>query len=211
MKKILIYGDSNVWGDNFLTGQRIPDEKQWVNILRKDLGPNYLIFQEGLPARLAGNDEKEKKHKNGKDSFLAIFRTNAPLDILVIALGTNDLQIKYNKSSESIINDLLWYTNIIKESFADLEDRQKYFVNNRLPQIYYLLPPNFDYQNNAKDVLNAESEQKRQEIIKYFQKNVANSIIVDNLPLFNDGIHLNYEGHQKVADIVKEVLVSNEK
>lgn len=211
MKKILIYGDSNVWGDNFLTGQRIPDEKQWVNILRKNLGPNYLIFQEGLPARLAGNDEKEKKYKNGKDSFLAIFRTNAPLDILVIALGTNDLQIKYNKSSESIINDLLWYTNIIKESFADLEDRQKYFVNNRLPQIYYLLPPNFDYQNNAKDVLNEESEQKRQEIIKYFKKNVANSIIVDNLPLFNDGIHLSYEGHQKVADIVKEVLIANEK
>ena len=63
MKKILIYGDSNVWGDNFLTGQRIPDDKQWVNILRNKLGNNYILFQEGLPGRLAGNEEKEKIFK----------------------------------------------------------------------------------------------------------------------------------------------------
>ena len=61
MKKILIYGDSNTWGDNFCTGIRIPDDKQWVNILRKKLGDNFVIFQEGLPGRLAGNEEKERQ------------------------------------------------------------------------------------------------------------------------------------------------------
>ena len=37
MKKVLIYGDSNVWGDNFITGVRIPDDKQWPIILQKKL------------------------------------------------------------------------------------------------------------------------------------------------------------------------------
>ena len=35
MKKILIYGDSNTWGDNFFLGKRIDDDKQWANILQK--------------------------------------------------------------------------------------------------------------------------------------------------------------------------------
>lgn len=45
MKKILIYGDSNTWGDNFITGERIPEEKQWVNILRTKYENKYRFFQ----------------------------------------------------------------------------------------------------------------------------------------------------------------------
>lgn len=30
---------------------------------------------------------------------MSIFKTNAPLDIVIIALGSNDLQLKYNKTS----------------------------------------------------------------------------------------------------------------
>ena len=44
MKKVLVYGDSNVWGDNFLTGERIPDDKQWVKILQNKLKKEYIFF-----------------------------------------------------------------------------------------------------------------------------------------------------------------------
>lgn len=99
MKKVLVYGDSNTWGDNFLTGERIPDDKQWVNILNKKYENKYLFLQEGLPGRIAGNEDIAKPFKNGKDTFLTVFRTNAPVDYLIIALGTNDLQIKYKKET----------------------------------------------------------------------------------------------------------------
>ena len=69
MKKILIYGDSNVWGDNFILGERIPDERQWVNILSEKLGNDYKIYQEGLPGRLAGSIEEEKNIKMVKIHF----------------------------------------------------------------------------------------------------------------------------------------------
>lgn len=49
MKKVLIYGDSNTWGDNFILGKRIPDENQWPNILQKSLNDKFKIIQEGLP------------------------------------------------------------------------------------------------------------------------------------------------------------------
>lgn len=210
MKKILIYGDSNVWGDNFILGERIPDERQWVNILSKKLGSDYKIYQEGLPGRLAGSIEEEKKFKNGKDTFLSTFRTCAPVDILIIALGTNDLQIKYDRGKEDIITDLLWYKEVLEESYSDLEDRKKYFVNNKMPEILYILPVNFDYNVNASMIFDDEAEEKRKGIIKYFNDNNILNISNSDLELFEDGIHLNYEGHEKLSEIVYEELIKNE-
>ena len=128
MKKILIYGDSNTWGDNFITGERIPDDKQWPHILEANL-KDYKILQEGLPGRIAGDYEDIKKYKNGKDSFLSTFRVNAPVDIVIIALGTNDLQLRYDKSSDEVIKILKWYKEAILNQFEDLEDRKKIIVN----------------------------------------------------------------------------------
>lgn len=210
MKKILIYGDSNVWGDNFFTGERIPDDKQWVNILREKLKDNYLIFQEGLPGRLAGSEEQEKTFKNGPSTYLSTFRTNAPVDIVIIALGSNDLQIKYNRTSKEIIDDLLWYKKVIMESFEDLEDRKKYFINESMPQFIYIMPINFDYEGGASVVFDKESEQKRQEIIEYFKNSNIKCIISNDMELFEDGLHLNYEGHKKQADLVEGVILDDE-
>ena len=204
MKKILIYGDSNVWGDNFLTGIRIPDDKQWVNILQTKL-PNYKLLQEGLPGRLCGSVEKEKPFKNGKDTFISTFRTNAPVDKIIIALGTNDLQIKYNRKAKDIISDLLWYKETIEATYEDLEDRKKY-LNDKMPEIIYILPINFDYKVNASNIFDINQENKRQEIIKYFNDNNIKNIALNDVELFDDGIHMNYEGHKRMADIVYEVI-----
>ena len=202
MKKILIYGDSNVWGDNFLTGIRIPDEKQWVNILQNKLGKEYKLLQEGLPGRLAGSDEKEKVYKNGKDTFISTFRTNAPVDMLIIALGTNDLQFKYNKTGEDVINDLIWYKNILEEMIKDEDDKKKYFVNGKMPEMLYILPINFDYKVNASVIFDEQKEIERQKIISYFNNKKIKNIIFNDIDLFDDGIHLNYDGHKKMADRV---------
>ncbi len=200
MKKILIYGDSNVWGDNFITGIRIPDDKQWVNILQEKIKDDYKLIQEGLPGRLAGSNEKEKTYKNGKDTFISTFRTNAPVDKLIIALGTNDLQLKYNKTGEDVINDLLWYREALEKMIEDEDDKKKYFLNNKLPEIIYILPSNFDYKENASVIFDEEKENERQKVIKYFDDKNIKSIYFNDIDLFEDGIHFNYEGHKKMAD-----------
>ena len=207
MKKILIYGDSNTWGDNFITGERIPEEKQWVNILRTKYENKYRFFQEGLPGRIAGNEETIKTYKNGKDTFISTFRTNAPVDKIIIALGTNDLQIKYQKTKDKIIEDLLWYKKQIEESYADLEDQKKYFNDKKLPEIIYILPINFDYQDKASVIFDKESEENRQQIIKEFQKDKKlKTIVANDLELFDDGIHLNYQGNEQMASLVERFL-----
>lgn len=208
MKKILIYGDSNTWGDNFILGKRIEDEKQWPNILQRKLGSEYKILQEGLPGRLAGNEETLKIYKNGKESFISTFRTNAPVDTLIISLGTNDLQMKYNKSSEKVIEDLLWYKKTISDMYEDIDDRKKYF-NSKFPDIIYILPANFDYKVNASIIFDKDSETKRKEIIDYFQKNNIESIFINNIPLFDDGLHYNFDGHKIMSEEVLKKIINN--
>ncbi len=199
--KILIYGDSNTWGDNFITGIRLDDELQWPNILQKKLGNEYKVIGEGLPGRVAGNCEIDKNFKNGMSTFISTFRTISPVDIIIIALGTNDLQVKYNRSSEDIINDLLWYKDTIIEQFNDPDNIHKYF-DGELPRIIYLLPPKFDIKK-SDGIFNEESEKNRLNLknIKY-----DDVIILDDLPLLEDGIHLNIEGHKMLASIVEDYI-----
>lgn len=210
MKKVLVYGDSNVWGDNFITNLRLDDEKQWVNIVQKDTLNKFKFIQEGLPGRIAGNYEENKRYKNGKDTYLSAFKTAAPVDIIIIALGTNDLQLKYKRSSEEIINDLIWYEEIVKEEYNDLDNQKKYFVNKKIPKFIYILSPNFDYIKNASVIFDEESEKKRIQIIDYFKNNEKDYISINDISLLEDGIHYSEEGHKQMAKLVEEVLENYE-
>ena len=203
MKKILIYGDSNTWGDNFITGIRIKDELQWPNILQKKLGNKYKVIGEGLPGRIAGNFELDKPFKNGIDNFISTFRTCSPIDIIIIALGTNDLQVKYNRNSEEIINDLLWYRDSIIEQFSDSDNVCKYF-NNELPRIIYILPPMFDIIK-SDGIFNDISEENRLKL-KNLKNKYNDVIVLHSLPLLDDGIHLSIEGHKMLASIVGDYI-----
>lgn len=209
MKSILIYGDSNVWGDGDPSGKRIPMQCQWSNILRKEIGNAYLIYQEGLPGRLAGTEEEKLIYKNGLTTFLATFRSLAPIDILIIALGTNDLSNYYKKASDKVIRDLLEYTKIIEKQFSDLKYRNKYF-NSIKPRVIYILPSNFDYLFRARDIYSEVAEKYRLEVIKYFfeNKDKYEYIVYNDAELFEDGIHFNLNDHQNMAKLVKKKIIN---
>ena len=57
-------------------------------------------------------------------------------------------------------------------------------------------------------VFNEKSYITRNEIIDYFRNNFSSDdfIVLDDMPLFPDGIHLDYLGHEKVSDVVLEVI-----
>ena len=203
MKKILVYGDSNTWGDNFLTRRRIPDDKQWCNILQEKLGDDYKVYQEGLPGRFAGSVDKNEIYKNGIDTFLSTYKSIAPLDILIISLGSNDLRPENNRTAEDIINDLLSYKELLEKEFN--EDNNRYF-NGKLPEIIYLLPVNFALPGAEYKDLFDKTEKNRQNIIKYFNDNNIKNIYFNDIDLCEDGLHMNEIGHKIVADKVYEIL-----
>lgn len=92
--------------------------------------------------------------------------------------------------------------------YADLDDRKKYFAHEKMPEYIYILPINFDYVKGANVIFNLDKEKERQKLISIFRTNIKGVKVLsfDNMPLFKDGIHLNYEGHELLANSLEEVL-----
>ena len=98
-KRILCYGDSNTWG--FMPdGQppdgsyriRFPFETRWTGILQAVLGPDYRVIEEGLNGRTTMWDDPTAPYRNGAKYLDACIETHAPIDLIMIMLGTNDLK-----------------------------------------------------------------------------------------------------------------------
>ncbi|HEY4161310.1 MAG TPA: GDSL-type esterase/lipase family protein [Candidatus Saccharimonadales bacterium] len=132
MKRILCYGDSNTRG-SIGNGRRMDDEKQWPNILQALLGDRYRAVQEGLGGRVAGELD-DRSYLNGRTSFEVIYRSAAPVDLVVTALGTNDLKMRYRRTAQALADDLLWYAQAV-EKLRDVE-------GGRMSRILYIAPEN---------------------------------------------------------------------
>ena len=92
MKNILCYGDSNTWG--YIPGGkgRYEYAVRWTGAAQRLLGDGYRIIEEGLNGRTTVFDSPfDGSVLNGKSHLMCCLMSHAPLDAVVIMLGTNDL------------------------------------------------------------------------------------------------------------------------
>lgn len=96
-RTILCYGDSNTWG--YVPGslvERYHDNVRWTGVLSKLLRTDIRVLEEGLCGRTAISDDLIDSaggiERNGFKTFGAILDTHAPIDLVIIMLGTNDLK-----------------------------------------------------------------------------------------------------------------------
>jgi lysophospholipase L1-like esterase len=107
MKTILCFGDSNTWGCRPLTSlENIPrygPDVRWGSVLRTSLGEGYWVIEEGLNGRTTvWADPVEGEYKSGKSYLTACLESHAPLDLVAILLGTNDLKHRFGLSAWDI-------------------------------------------------------------------------------------------------------------
>jgi GDSL-like Lipase/Acylhydrolase family len=189
---ILIFGDSNTWGhgyeepfDNRLDGR-------WSNLLSAN--QKYNIIEEGLPARVAGNIDFSRPVLNGFDYFKACFLSHSPLDIIIIALGGNDLKFEYEQMPEDIMASLEMYEIYVRSlgyngkvifllqpylNLGVISGRYK-FCNDKLTDLYAL------FRMSKLDFVD-----------------LNRIIVADDMP---DGIHYTPEAHTKIAGLVRDYL-----
>jgi len=89
-KSILCYGDSNTWGYNPKDGSRFAPEDRWPCVLESALGGHARVIEEGLNARTVATDEPSRPYRNGLAMLPPLLESHAPLDAVVMMLGTND-------------------------------------------------------------------------------------------------------------------------
>lgn len=96
MPAVLCFGDSNTWGsDPANDSLRFAADIRYPGILAAELGAGWEVFEEGLGGRTTAFDRLPTGFRSGKDLLPAIVETHAPLDVVVILLGTNDVSLPY--------------------------------------------------------------------------------------------------------------------
>jgi len=102
MRTVLCYGDSNTWGCEPGTGARYPRDVRWPGLLQAALGDAWHVVEEGLGGRTATLDSPIMPGKNGLEYLIPCLASHAPLDAVVIFLGTNDMADRYSLSAMEV-------------------------------------------------------------------------------------------------------------
>lgn len=107
MKRIMCYGDSNTWGNIPGVGTRYPADVRWPGVVSLLLGPEYTIIEEGLNGRTTSFDDYYVEYRNGRKGLGYALCAHAPIDLIVVSLGTNDLKYTGAVGSYKGLDELL--------------------------------------------------------------------------------------------------------
>lgn len=93
MKTILAYGDSLTWGSDPHSTGRHPKSHRWPDALGDALGGCVEIITDGLRGRTTAYDEHLADcDRNGARLLPSSLYAHAPLDLVILMLGANDLK-----------------------------------------------------------------------------------------------------------------------
>ncbi len=101
-KNILCFGDSNTYGANPNNMKRWARSERWTGILQEILGEDYYIIEDGLSGRTTCFDDPLTPDRNGVKVLPYHLETHAPLDLVIIMLGTNDTKSLFCASAKTI-------------------------------------------------------------------------------------------------------------
>jgi lysophospholipase L1-like esterase len=91
VKTVVCFGDSNTWGHvPGSDAERFPRHVRWPARLAAALAEEAEVIAEGLPGRTATIESPVAEGRNGLPYLVPCLRSHAPVDVLVIYLGTND-------------------------------------------------------------------------------------------------------------------------
>lgn len=212
-KNIMVFGDSNTWGWNPCNDlvqplQRWDDDVRWTGVLQSLLGDDYNVLNEGLNGRTTVWDDPIEEYRCGKDQIIPALDICAPLDLVIIMIGTNDLKVRYSVSAQDIANGAaLILDKTLNQSGA--------FRNNS-PKVLFICPPPLGPIENGVFADMFKGNNKKSTELSKFYRGVAESRNVAFLDAGTivksseeDGLHLQADQHKllgtAVAEIVKEM------
>ena len=102
MKTILCYGDSNTWGHHAPLGDRFDEATRWGSRLRTILGEEYRVVEEGQRGRTTVWDDPVENRMAGLKYLWPCLDSHAPIDLVVIMLGTNDCKPYFGLHPQNI-------------------------------------------------------------------------------------------------------------
>lgn len=200
MRTILCFGDSNTHGQ--IPGgsplDRYPFAQRWPGVLQRELGPAWRIIEEGLSGRTTvRNDPIEGDHKNGRTYLRPCMMSHAPLELIIIMLGTNDLKARFNQPASEVAMGIGCLVHDIRELNPG--------PRGHAPEIMVVSPPPMlDDIKEWEQIFKGAQEKSRELALQL--EIIADSLevhffdagsVVDCDPL--DGFHINGRAHEDLG------------
>jgi lysophospholipase L1-like esterase len=201
MPVILTFGDSNTHGSSPIFGApRLNRSERWPCIMARDLGPDWHLIEEGHGGRTTVHpDPIEGLHKNGIAALPIILDSHAPIDIITIMLGTNDLKERFSVNASDIAQSCEKLILLVKTSTAG--------PDGKAPKILLIAPPPVLEVGRLKMMFRGGAA-KSAELAGYYgaiakEQNVAfldAGGVITSSPI--DGIHFDAVEHAKLGKAV---------
>jgi lysophospholipase L1-like esterase len=202
MRTVLCFGDSNTWGLDPETGGRFPRDVRWPGRLQAALGDGWYIVEEGLNGRTATLDSPVADGKNGLAYLQPCLDSHAPLDAVLIALGTNDLAERYSLTATDVARAAARLASVVARSDAG--------VSSGAPLPILVCPPRVGNTTWEEDwaTTPAKSALLPARFRAVAQEGGFELIDLSEVTRFSDldGIHLDAAGHAAVAEHVGQAL-----
>lgn len=216
MKRILCYGDSNVWGFDpvtFTEGTpyflRYGEDVRWTMKLQSLLGEGYTVIEEGLGGRTTLLDDPyEEQDLNGLKYLKPCLGSHAPIDLVVMLLGTNDLKTRFAPTAFDIAYGIEYLIRVIRKSGFGPE--------GKAPEILLLCPASLTedmYKSCIKDLFNVPEVIRICKELPDMLKGVAERnqcyfLKCDDYVTVSDidYVHFTSEGHIKLAEGIAEKI-----
>jgi lysophospholipase L1-like esterase len=203
-RSILCFGDSNTWG--YQPGGdalRFTRNVRWPGVLQRLLGEGYCVIEEGLNGRTATLEHPWIEGRSGRPYLLPCCRSHAPLDLVIIYLGTNDLSDRYNLSAADIAEACASLTQIVRAALCGRDGQSPPVVLVCPPVIHATGPEAAEYERVAAKSVTlgsrfAESAEAAQATLLDLEGIVRYSE--------DDPIHLDADGHQALAEAVAPLV-----
>ena len=210
-RTILCYGDSNTWGyapsnKKNLNPERYPRLVRWTGLLQDSLGKGYYVIEEGLNSRTTNLDYHVPPDRNGKTYLPSCLYTHAPIDLVVLALGGNDLKTYFKRSPEQIRDGLGELIKLIKASTYGRDMLSAPDVLILSPPVLQKMTETFLDENNlhifegavekSKILVELYAELAKQQDCYFLDisQTVSTSLI--------DGLHFDANGHRILSYLI---------
>lgn len=203
-RTVLCFGDSNTYGSvPGEVGGRFARDIRWPGVLARELGDGWQVVEEGLPGRTTVFDDPLLPHRRGAGYLPPCLVSHAPLDVVVIFLGTNDLKARLAAGASDIAAGVRVLARTVLDSCTGPGGEAPRVLLLGLPRLGAPLGPEF---NGADD--------KAAELPRHLAQEAA-MLGVELLDLADvvtysqlDGIHLDAAGHSAVGEAVARRLTT---
>lgn len=200
MKKIVCYGDSNTFGYNTLDSSRFDENTRWTSILQQALADNYEVINEGVCDRTGFVYNPKGILFSAQKHFPEVIAKSENIDLLILWIGTNDLQFQYDISIDLVEKGLEYLIKLAQTKAKIIIIIPPVILNEKVLEGF------FNFQFDETSII------KSKKIGKIFKQIAdANTCSYFDINEFTapsdvDGLHYDENSHKLIAEKLTEFI-----